>query len=36
VLDPENRRRLAQFNLTHQDATPAAPVLQASTGGSDG
>ena len=36
VLDPENRRRLAQFNLTHQDAAPAAPVLQASTGGKDG
>jgi NitT/TauT family transport system ATP-binding protein len=36
VLDPENRRRLAQFNLTHQDAAPAVPVLQGSTGGSDG
>jgi NitT/TauT family transport system ATP-binding protein len=36
VLDPANRRRLAQFNLTHQDAAPAVPVLERSQGGSDG
>ncbi len=36
VLDPENRKRLAQFNLTHQDAEPATPVFARSKGARDG
>jgi NitT/TauT family transport system ATP-binding protein len=36
VLDPDNRRRLAQLNLTHQDAEPAEPILAPATGGSNG
>jgi NitT/TauT family transport system ATP-binding protein len=36
VLDPQNRKRLAQFNLSHQDAEPPTPVLARSKGARDG
>jgi NitT/TauT family transport system ATP-binding protein len=32
VLDPANRRRLASFNLTHQDAAAAEPIVAEGAG----
>jgi NitT/TauT family transport system ATP-binding protein len=35
VLDPTNRRRCAQFDLTHRDAALPEPLLHEPTGGGD-